>query len=174
MSDPNSETALSLQPPFGEPEAVFSPTPGKTGCGVMAAIVLALLSLLPLLEMNQYGAWRTLGTSAVFAVPSLGMAIYVWRKRKWKLMLCANGVIQFWASHTESILWTDVRAVIALRSGSSNGPLLEVVLMGTTSEVHIGGVVNYEDWRNLLETVLKAAQQRGIPTKVNIEAVDSK
>jgi hypothetical protein len=135
----------------------------------MAAVVLAMLSLLPLLEIKRYGLWRTFGTSVVFAVPSIGMAIYVWRKRKWKLMLCANGVIQSWASRTESMLWTDVHAVIALRSGSSNGPLLEVVLMGTTSEIHIGGVVNYDDWRNLLETVLKAAQQRGIPTRVNID-----
>lgn len=161
--------AASLRSRFGKPESLYSPTPGKTGCGVVAAMVLALLSLLPLFEWEKNGHWRSLGIGAIFFVPSVGMAFYVWRIRKWKLMVCENGVIQSWASGTESLLWTEVRAVIALRSDSPDGPLLEVVLMGATSEIHIGGVASYDDWHNLLETVLENARKRGIPTRVNID-----
>lgn len=169
MSDSKPESAANLLALFGDPLEVHSPDPGKTGCGVLVSIVLALLSMLPLIEMDKHGIWRPLGASAFLAVPSFALAYYVWRKRKWKLLLCRHGVIQEWASGTEALLWSEVRVVSARRSGSASGPLVELTLLGRTSKIHIGGVVNYSDWRHLLETVLKAAQERGIPVTLHID-----
>ena len=71
MSDPTSETTASLPSRFGEQEAVFSPTPGQTWCGIMTAVVLALLSLLPLLERERHGFRRTLVICFVFFFSSV-------------------------------------------------------------------------------------------------------
>jgi len=160
MSNPHER--FDVPPQFGRPDVVFLPSNGYTCVGVILALGFALIGLLPLIVDGN------VSTTVFITLPSICLAYYVWRKRKWRFLICLNGVIQLWAGGSESLLWSEVTEVVATRNSSMEGTLLELTLYGATEKITVGGFVNCPNWREIMEVILETARQRGVAIRIQI------
>jgi hypothetical protein len=169
---PPSRMHADLLSEFGAPEAVFSPSSGQTAIGLLLGLGSSLVGLIGLIGSLIALDWPILLSGllggGVWIAGSLGLAFWIWRWDKWRLLVCPNGVIQMWAWGVEQIRWSEITEVVELRNDSPNGRLMELKLVGATATICINNRVNFDSTLQMLQVVLEAARKRSLPIRVQV------
>lgn len=144
---------------FGEPEFVFSPTPGLTSLGVAVGLVFAIGAFAGAVFCSEGIEVRLF--AVLLGCAAAALVYYVWRLRNWRLLICPKGLIQIGAWRTEAITWSEMTHVVAVcREGTDIHE--EVTIVSSAGRVAINGTTNLHTWRQMLKTVTEAARRHGV------------
>jgi hypothetical protein len=162
-----SERSAGPRTEFGEVEAMFSPSRGQTMAGVMAGLgiiiagwLLALNDSMPIRVQAFYAAGGTIG--------GLGIALWTWRLRRWRLLVCADGLIQVGAWKRQALRWTEVMAVIETRDvRRPAGPPVALCFIGRQEKINVT-TYTLRSWKEMLEVVSEAARRRCAVIRVEL------
>ena len=155
---------------FGEPEAVYRPSPGQTAAGVIvgagatAALFVAGGFGSGLNATNRVGA-------VLLGLATAGLTFWLYRQRQWRLVIFRGGLVQVRPGGVDELLWAEVREVVRTRLKEFGERTTGVTFVGAHSRMVVSPV-NYQAQAKLFETLLAAAERRGVPIRVDWQEVD--
>ena len=151
---------------FGEVEAVYRPSNGQTFAGVLICGLFATGAFAVAAFGVGFDATNRACAVLVGAM-CVGLGAWLFRLRKWRLVLFAGGVVQVRASGIDELGWAEVREVLHTCQRGFGDPTVSVTL------VRKGGgpavVVNPFNLRarkKMFRTLLAAAEHRSVPVRV--------
>lgn len=89
---------------------MFGPSAGQTFAGVLLGVGLAVAGFLVAVLGDGFNGGNRVA-AAVFGGVGIGLAIWVWRLRRWRLAVCPGGLVQLRAGGVEELRWADMVAV---------------------------------------------------------------
>jgi hypothetical protein len=148
---------------LGEPEAVYRPSPGQTTAGLIVAGGAAVACLA--VVAFGFGLDATNRACAVLvAAGAVGLAVWLYRQRRWRLVIFAGGVVQVRPGGVDELSWADVREVVRTRLTGFGDRTDRVTVAGDATRVVVNPV-NYHDRAKLFDALVAAAERRGIPVR---------
>jgi hypothetical protein len=165
--DPTDDPFVRL----GKPDAVFGPSPGQTFAGVLVGVGLATVGFAVAATGDGFGTGNRLAFAA-FGAAGVGLAVWVWRLRRWRLAVCPGGLVQLRAGGVEELRWADMTEVIDTRMHALGGEqTVRVTAVGRAAKLVVNPV-NSRARRRLFRVVLEAAARNGVPVRVEWEESD--
>lgn len=155
---------------FGEVEKVYRPSAGQTVVGVF----LATLAAVGAFAVAAFGCGFDVTNrvcAVVLGVMASAFAVWLYRQRRWRLVIFADGLVQVRAGGVDELLWSDVREVVQTRTKGFGESVVRVTVVGSAARVVVSPV-NYHSRAKLFETLIAAAERRGIPVRVEWEEPD--
>jgi hypothetical protein len=156
---------------LGKPDAVFGPSPGQTFAGVLLGVGLATGGFAVAVAGSGLDGGNRVA-AAVFGAAGVGLAVWVWRLRRWRLAVCPGGLLQLRAGGVEELRWADMTEVIDTRMHALGGEqTVRVTAVGRAVKVVVNPI-NTRARRRLFRLVLEAAARNGVPVRVEWEESD--
>ena len=156
---------------LGKPDAVFGPSPGQTFAGVLLGVGLAAIGFAVAVAGDGLGAGNRVA-AVVFGVAGLGLAVWVWRLRRWRLAVCPGGLVQLRAAGVEELRWADMTEVIDTRTHALGGEqTIRVTAVGPSARVVVNPI-NSRARRRIFRVLLEAAGRHAVPVRVEWEESD--
>ncbi len=102
--------------------------------------------------------------TAGLGLAGLGLAYWLYRLGKWRLLICPRGLVQVGAWGTDEVAWSEVREVLDTRvKGAKSTSSVSVI--GPAGKMVVVPY-NVRGWRQVLKALLEAAGRRGIPIRI--------
>jgi hypothetical protein len=156
---------------LGKPDAVFGPSSGQTFAGVLLGVGLAAVGFAVAVLGDGFGDGNRIA-AAVFGVAGVGLTIWVWRLRRWRLAICPGGLVQLRAGSVEELRWADMVEVIETRMHVLGGEqTIRVTAVGSSTRIVVNPI-NTRARRRIFRLVLEAAGRHGVPVRVELEESD--
>lgn len=154
---------------FGEPEGVYRPSRGQTFAGVLVCLGGAAGFALAAAGGGLDATNRV--CAALLGAAALGLGGWLYRQRRWRLVLFSGGLVQVRPGGVDEGPWPEVREVVEPRVKGRGDRAVRVTVMTAAGRVVVDPV-NYRSRDRLFVTLLAAAGRHGIPTRVEWEEVD--
>jgi hypothetical protein len=151
---------------FGEVEAVYRPSNGQTFAGtLMCAAFAAGGFAAAVVGCGLDVTNRVCG--ALFGLIFLALGAWLFRLRKWRLVLFAGGVVQVRAGGVDELGWAEVREVEHTCQKGFGDPTVSVTFVrkGGGPRVVVNPV-NLRARKKMFRTLLAAAGRHNVPVRV--------
>jgi hypothetical protein len=172
---PMSDSANEFNEPdiagFGAPKAVFRPDRGQTLAGMMigACIVFVgfMAALLPGgLQLNG----RILAVGVGLA--GVGFTFWMYRHGRWRLAICAGGLVQVRTWGVDQIAWSEIREVFQVQMRGSTAPH-KLTIVGSEGKMEVQPI-NCRQKKELFDLLLEEAKTRQLVISIHwIEIPDN-
>lgn len=171
MREPRPDTVVEAIDALGRPDVLFGPSPGQTTAGVVVGLVIAALGAAVAVWADATSTFNRVGAAAA-SVTGLGLAVWFWRLRRWRLAICPGGLVQVRGGAVDVLQWAEITEVVETRAeGSPGGPTVRVAVSGEDRTMRINPV-NLRGRQRLFTTLLAEAGRRGIPVRVEWQQSD--
>ena len=156
---------------LGKPDNVFGPSGGQTFAGVLLGVGLSAAGFAVAVAGDGLD-WGNRIAGAVFGGVGIGLAAWVWRRRRWRLAVCPGGLVQLRAGGVEELRWADITEVIDTRMHALGGEqTIRVTAVGRSTWIVVNPI-NTRARRRIFRVVLEAAGRHGVPVRVEWEESD--
>ena len=128
--------------------------------GAGATIVLVALGVFAtgLSATNRAGA-------VLLGLVAAWLTWWIFRRRKWRLAIFPDGVVQVRPGGVDELRWAEVREAIRTRMKGLGDRTTAVTLVGASCRMVVCPI-NYRAQAKLFDRLLAAAERRGVPVRV--------
>jgi hypothetical protein len=154
---------------YGEPEAVYRPSRGQTFAGVLVCSGAAVVCFAAAAFGCGFDVTNRV-CGALLGAGCAGLGYWLHRQRKWRLVIFTGGLVQVRAGGVDELAWADVTEVIRTRLKQYGEPTVRVTVVGPGTRMVVSPV-NLRSRKQMFETLLAAAERRGMPVRVEWEEV---
>ncbi len=165
------QSAEALLAQVGEPEEVFQPSRGQTVAGIVAGFLIAVTGLGFAVFTEDESLRARILFPSVLVVVGLALAYWIYRQRKWRVVICTKGLIQVRSWAIDKIAWADVSEVIATQFDNQNFPF-KMTIVGSAKKIKIQPI-NLQSPGQLFQTLLDAARRNDIPIRIEWKVYNS-
>ncbi len=162
--------ASELVSRFGEVEGVYRPSPGQTIAGTLVSVGgAAVCFAAAAFGCGLDATIRVCG--ALLGLGCLGLAYWLFRQRRWRLVMFSGGLVQVRPDGVDELPWSEARELVQTRLKGAGERTVRVTVVGAGRRLVVNPV-NFRSQAKLFEALVAAAERRGVPVRVEWEDAD--
>lgn len=161
------ENLNRLDSRLGEPEGMYRFARGETIIGILICIGATAGFLL--IAVSSDSDFDLVAIAIGVFGPLWGVR-YLFRRRRWRLVVFSGGVVQAGLNGEEKLLWTEIDAMVKTQVKGHRKPTVMVKFMARNEMVI--NPFNYGGQSELFKALEAAARRQGIPVVVEWRSAD--